>query len=614
MQVLPWLTVLALSLPQTAGVKASKDVPLLVVLAPSGQTRGGLPVYHRHPDPARVEAVLTGGFSGRLLRLFRAVQQFRARRDGTPIEPAYLLLSTNEGGFPRVGFWLGNERKDGVGYVDLHERSNLSGRFGALDQIFPHELLHVIVHQLTGQPPPGVSGSNQVHAIGVHTDRVTAFDEGFAEHAQVLAVDDPDAAPETGALAADAALEAWAGDRLSRYARALEARWALAPPIRLGFLLWFSQAEQVLRYHAVKDNAFAREPTLDWQRLDHGGRYPAYLLENILPGTAEAAVKPASRLLSSEGVIAALFVRWLTDPDLGRSTDAAPLDDRFGVTTATLAPIERTYLKLFSVMAERHTHDAAALIRGYVETFPEEAGAVADLVRKTGFPWPLPDAPEIWLANDQFMTGTTLFDQYRAVPRVHTFDLNSASTVDLLTVEGVSMPLATAIQRDAPYVSVDDVARVPGVTGALVSRFRHMRQAMQAVRDANAREDIESVNLERLIRPALVRAAMWILVGAIFAGWLYARVRRLGAWRLGLNGLAASAFGLLSAWILGAALRSGSGAVDPALFLFLPVLGFGVPAALWQIAWRRSPREAGRVLAAWTAACLPAVAIAVPLF
>ena len=262
------------------------------------------------------EAVLARGFSGRLLRLFRWEQQYLARRDGTPVEPAYLLLSDTQGGFPRFGFWFEGERKASVGYVDLHRRQRLSGQFGAMDQIFPHELLHVIVRQLAGPPPRAAGGANQVHAIGIRTDRITAFDEGFAEHGQVLAVDDADATAETRALATDVSLSSFAADRLARYQRALTARIALAPPARLAFVLWFSQTEQVLRYHAVKSNAFAHEPVIPPRLLDERDPYPAYLLENVVPGSTEAAFKATPRLLATEGVVASLFSRWVADPSL----------------------------------------------------------------------------------------------------------------------------------------------------------------------------------------------------------------------------------------------------------------------------------------------------------
>jgi hypothetical protein len=294
---------LAISVPQpgpaSTSVRAADDLPLLRVMAPTGTEREGLPVYTAHPNGPAVD-VLSHGFSGRLLRLYRWEQRFLARRNGRAIEPAYLLLSTKEGGFPRFGFWLDGQRKDGVGHVDLHERLIRSSGFGALDQIFPHELLHVIVRQLAG-PPAGPGGANQVHAIGVRTDRIIAFHEGFAEHAQVMAVDDLDARPATAALAASPGPAQVADERLRRYRRAVEARWALAPASRMAFVLWFSQTEQVLRYHAVKANRFAREPPIDLRRFGGEDLYAAYLLENTLPGEAHGPFKTTARLLATEG-------------------------------------------------------------------------------------------------------------------------------------------------------------------------------------------------------------------------------------------------------------------------------------------------------------------------
>ena len=336
MGLLPFLTVATF-------LVGPPSPPLLEVLAPTAETREGLPVFRRHPQASTYEAVLVRGFSGRLLRLFRWEQQYLARRDGTPVEPAYLLLSDTQGGFPRFGFWLEGERKASVGYVDLHRRQPLSGQFGAMDQIFPHELLHVIVRQLAGPPPRAAGGANQVHAIGIRTDRITAFDEGFAEHGQVLAVDDADATAETRALATDVSLSSFAADRLARYQRALTARIALAPPARLAFVLWFSQTEQVLRYHAVKSNAFAHEPVIPPRLLDERDPYPAYLLENVLPGSPEAAFKTTPRLLATEGVVAFPFSRWVADPSLQQPAVDPSLYDRFGVASSELTSVEHAY-------------------------------------------------------------------------------------------------------------------------------------------------------------------------------------------------------------------------------------------------------------------------------
>ena len=140
-----WLAAFILISPASARAQ-------LVILSPTGEVRDGLPVLQHHSDPAPTTAVLSRGFSGRLLRLYALEQEFLRQKNGRKPEPAFLALTDRQGGFPRSGFYLGDEKKAGVGWVDLHSRSRLSGRFGAMDQIFPHELLHVIARQLAGEP------------------------------------------------------------------------------------------------------------------------------------------------------------------------------------------------------------------------------------------------------------------------------------------------------------------------------------------------------------------------------------------------------------------------------------------------------------------------------
>ena len=84
--------------------------------------------------------------------MYAREQEYLRRKTGKSPEPAYLVLSDRQGGFPQFGFYLGDEKKPDAGWVDLHRSSTRSGRFGAMDQIFPHELFHVIVRQLAGAP------------------------------------------------------------------------------------------------------------------------------------------------------------------------------------------------------------------------------------------------------------------------------------------------------------------------------------------------------------------------------------------------------------------------------------------------------------------------------
>jgi hypothetical protein len=104
-----------------------------------------------------------------------------------------------------------------------------------------------------------------------------------------------------------------------------------------------------------------------------------------------------------------------------------------------------------------------------------------------------------------------------------------------------------------------------------------------------------------------------LLICASAAAWLYGRVRTLSVWRLALNGLAAALVGLLPALVLGAVLQIGDRPVPAGLLVFLPVVVWGVPAALWQFARHRAGRDGLRVIGAWTLACIPGVLVVVPM-
>ncbi|MEW5982793.1 MAG: hypothetical protein AB1806_10540 [Acidobacteriota bacterium] len=573
---------------------------LLVVLTNTGTICGsGLPRLTPHPAADRYLDVLARGFSGRLLRLYRHVQELRRRTEAAPIEPAYLLLSTTQGGFPRFGFCLDDEEKPSAGYVELHRGQRLSGAFGAMDQIFPHELLHVITRQLAGTPPDG--GSNQVHAIGVRTDRYQAFNEGFAEHAQVMAVVDPDAAPDTAALAQDPEPRQRAWRNLDAYRRALVARWAPAPRHRIGFVLWFSATEQVLRYHAVEDNLFAREPDIPPSLLETSDPWIAYLLEHIMPGEPDAPLKPTPRLLSTEGVVAAAMTRWVTLPDAQQRLESEAFYDAFGTSAGEVTPLDNVYLKLFRVLADARPYELAGLARAYQERYPEEADALRRTMTGLGIDVD-ETVSEIWLASRRFTTGTTLFDQYRGLPRSHTFDLNAASAADLATVSGLTFAQARILRSGIPYASLDDVDEHRVVPPAILAELRLMQEAFASMA-ARSAEAEESLSLSAVFWPSIWRAVLWMLIAGLAGGTLYRMTRRAPRWRAALNGTGAGTCGLLCAWILEA----------PWWFApAVPLVLLGAPAVLWQV-WRRRWTDAAQVALAWLLAVLPVVVISQPL-
>ena len=457
-----------------------------------------------------------------------------------------------------------------------------------MDQIFPHELLHIIARQLAGEPRE--SGANQVHAIGVRTDPVTAFQEGFAEHVQIMCVDDPDAHPATRALRDDSEVRARAEGEFSRYARGVGARYQLGSPPELRFLLWFSPAEQVQRYHAVKANAFARDAPIPRTSaaasrqvrglpVSQRGAWRRRTTRSSLPGV----------LLSTEGVVAHLFWRWVTDPGLQHRYRDEDFYARFGVTAAALDPLDNAYLKIFHALRAGRAGDTVSFLRAYIAEFPDEAELAQQVVRSALAGQDVPDAPEIWLANPALMTGTSLFDQFRALPRAHTFDANAASALDWLAVPGVT-------RRNRPAAAdgsaVQRPAGAPGTGGAGPGAARtHLLDGRGDGRLA------ARVGSGGVAQPVGRRAGLPLAPPRL-------RLRRVGARRmagppdwgpaLALGHPVRTrcprilVFGL--SWVV----------ISPAWMpLAAPLLVGGLPAAAWVAFRRRSWREPALTLAAW---------------
>lgn len=581
---------------------ARPEAPLLVVLAETGTEREGFPVYLVDPDGAAVAEVLSRGLSGRLLRLYRDAQTYLHERQGGPVEPAYLLLSNNEGGFPRFGFFLGEDDKRHAGYVDLHRRSRLAGSLGALDQLFPHELAHVLVQQMAGAPRESPSG--RVHGIGVQTDRVTAFQEGFAEHFQVLAVDDPAAEPETRALAENQAERAWLERRLTGYRRELVARWSPATRHRLGFLLWYGRAEQAMRYFAVKSNAFARHVGLP-ETLPP---CRTYQLENFLPGSAGAEPKSASAMVASEGVVAAFFHRWSTDARLQSSYREESFYAPFGRHRDGVDGLDNVYLKLFHVLFAQRPRDTVELVAAVRKEYPADELALDEVIHEVFLDQPWPPAPALWLLNPDFVVGTSLYDQFRAVPRPHRFDLNAASLAELMTVPGVDRALAEEVLAGGPYRRVAELERVSSMTPSLLERFSKMARASdERWTDATQVEEKTVSLLRKILASYLWRFLAAVFAAGLFGAFAYRAVSGAGWIRASIHATGAAFVGLTAVLLL---VKTPGGSAA----LVVPVAVFGVPAAVMQLSRQRSWRQALRLLLAWCAASTPAAILSTPFF
>jgi len=432
--------------------------------------------------------------------------------------PTYLLMSQEEGGFARHGFWLEDAKGQRefvlAGYVDLIVDEE-SVEDGNLEEIFSHELGHQILGELVGKLPSGAS--RNMHQSMTITDDFTAFDEGFAEHFQPLVRD------------------ATANPHLHEFSKGNSA-------VDLD-LLWISRLDQQLRSDGVKRNLFIHRKALPPAAPDStADRYRLYLDEETSTTFLNDQLRNGQQMMASEGVIATLFYRIVNEPALrNHYRDAAFYVPFVGsrVTSdslrQTISLYENVNLKLFVAMRRAAKTIASgappmiALVNGYAAAFPDEApeiyrvflqttrgaatsqelanaferasadgrrGDISEFrpgsraafsllksttnrVARGELPLDANLGPQLWLLNPDFKIAPAIWSSDRTLP--FTLNLNTATEVDFMTISGVDLAIARKIiaSRNARsfFRSLDDLN--PVLPPQLVPKFRSMWEQMR---------------------------------------------------------------------------------------------------------------------------------------
>ena len=525
---LPLCSALIWAAPQRAPVPCEVLVPLvdaqqsvITAMAPEGKS---YPVFRVATESKLVHGVrseLEASFAQEALKLDRYARNLlMARREtaGAPLDealtaPMYLLMSTEEGGFARFGFWLqdanGKRRLVRAGYVDLVVSEN-SVEAGDFEEIFSHELGHLILKAMTGGVPRG--SSRKMHQSMTVTDYQTAFDEGYAEHFQPLARD----------ATKNAYLQKMT---IGTGATDLE-------------LLWLSAADGQLRTDGAKRNLFIHRKPLPAMALDaNPDLYRLFLEDETSTTYLPTELKNGQEMMASEGVIATFFYRMVNDRQLGMSYRKpafyqAFLREPVEAPAQAITPYENVNLKLFAAMDKLRGSTMVRppvidLIDEYARLFPDEAKRVYELFIETTWggtasqevatalrraavdgrrgdialfrqdrPFPLLDAliaeiaggkrtldanlgPELWMANTGFKIAPAVWDTKRTEPL--TINLNTASVAELMTVPGVDLPMARRIiaARDARgfFRSIDELKEA-GVPGGVIASLLEMQKAI----------------------------------------------------------------------------------------------------------------------------------------
>jgi len=294
------------------------------------------------------------GFLGTVLALDERAQRIGGARTTTP---TWLYLSAEDGGFARRGFWLednGERRFVDELFVDLVVDPDIIAD-GGFEEIFTHEMGHVFLRRLMPGLPYG--WSRTPHSSMSVTDYPTAFDEGFATHFQSLV------------------------RRYSRNPRLEELTLGLnAKPF---VPLWLSNLDRAGRIDGVRRNLFVHE-----QLVPPGNDADAWSRANESTAFDMARLRNGQQMLSSEGVIATLFHRWLVPGEGSRGAIVSRYSQLFRTMAAATADgwTMKADTPVFLDLVDRYCTDVPAdctRIRNLVLDTTYGATADATLPRTT---------------------------------------------------------------------------------------------------------------------------------------------------------------------------------------------------------------------------------------
>lgn len=523
--VLLFLTYLV-SVQQT---NASEAIEVCELVVPVSDSKGVIsepdtdgktyPLFRKASDSIlnrRIGQVLSSGLAQKMLRLNHYAQNLiqsetaGSRATVKFITPMYLLLSEEEGGYARFGFWLeqpsGQHKPIKSGYVNLvvDDQSVNTGHF---EEIFCHELGHVILRELIGDLSCGPN--RKMHLSMTLTDYPTAFDEGYAEHFQPLA---RDMTTNTFLLT----------ETSGKTATDLDS-------------FWLSRLDLSLRTYGVKQNLFVHRKALPVRIADPASDpYVLFVDGETSPEFVPDALKTGQEMLSSEGVIATIFYRLVNNEHLRNTYRSPSFYANFGASKKDLSTYENVSLKLFAAMRELsrswQKSDGSlvtALVSKYAELFPDEAdeiyqlflsttyGATASGELKAAFekamhsgrrgqldafkidsrtafsmlkkvtqqvatgnlPIDANVGPQLWLLNNHFKIGSAIWVTDRTVAL--SINMNTASVPELMTLPGIDFDIASRIvaRRNAVgfFRNLDDLNWIGSTP------FRSLMEASRAM-------------------------------------------------------------------------------------------------------------------------------------
>jgi hypothetical protein len=469
-------------------ISKASDTPQLILLKPTGNEIDGLTemiIYSDESDVSiKMNEIVSKSVIKEFLELHDILQIYLYKTRGKEIEPAYLALTENQGGFAKKGFVISKNgekiaRPDSF-YVDIN-KSTLDRPYASLmsvTQLYPHELGHIMYRLLSFSNNIEENSKNvNIHFFSLVTDNQIAFNEGFAEHLENIS-----RLYESNQDIIDG-INADSTNIAKNSKRAIKGfRKDFRNPLRMGFykmsmLVWYQRFEDYKRYaYALDGRSQYSNASIETMSRQNN---LIYRNSGVTNDPNKKRNKP--QMMASEGTVSTFFTllsntnvkHHYLDSDFYKpfvmsDTIGYDPEDKF-------SPLQNLFIKYFYVLDKhvifQHSQKAQLIdfIEGFLTEFPEDSGAIIQSYKEaTGMEYDRQLPPEIWMLVKDRPHGILAMDAYAglSVP-FYTFNLNTAEIEDIMMIGDFSKEDANAIlsHRDKEFFSsLKDIDKIVGLS------------------------------------------------------------------------------------------------------------------------------------------------------
>lgn len=396
-----------------------KDIPEIIILSTTDEQKDDFAILEESRQNQSLNALIDNSFMKKSLQIYSHAQKYAKGES----EPFYLSFKPNSGEYGKIGFYL---KKDGVlldktssPYIELNSEELTSdpARLQSLTQIFPHEMGHILIGLTIPSMNVEKIGSLEMHNSNVITDYSTAFNEGFAEHFEIIARQDEE----------NNDLKLGIYQDLERTSKKIEALLPRAErdftlPLRMGYyrgaaLLWVNRAEGLKRDRLPING----ECVFKNSYRQFSDPETTILLRNIGLKQDAAQKRTLQQALSTESVISRFFLLLYQDR-------AVPMLEHYGKVLGVFNNYVGKDLKPPLIQ----------FMNGYCIEYSQEKDKILGIYRQaTGYDFADEIIPEIWMISSGDHIRLAM-DQFGAMTcPLYIFNLNTCETEDLLTLYGM---------------------------------------------------------------------------------------------------------------------------------------------------------------------------------